>query len=126
MAVYTTIRRAHTTPMLTEKDTVINYGKAVVKRTDNLSSDSINVLEVKVIYKAVDSFFINGSRADSTLLSSFGLKQGQTINSTNEYRFMRANETTPLVDVFYTDNTFTTANTGVCAHPTCTIVHRSC
>jgi len=93
---------------VTEKDSVIGYGKVVVKRIDNQFSDSISALEVKVTYHEVDSFYINGAVASSVILNQFGLTQGQTVNSTNEYRYMRANETTPLADVFYTDNTFST------------------
>lgn len=94
---------------LSEKDSVMGYGRAIVKALDG-TRDTITVMQVKVQYHQTDSFFIGTLPFDSTTLSLFGFAQGQATNSF-EYRFYRVNETTPLVDIFFSDNTF--SNSGI-------------
>ncbi len=95
--------------IVTEYDTVIGWGKMKVKMTNGNPSDSINVLQVKVNYQQMDSFFVAGSPANPTLMSNFGLAQG-AITTSYEYRYIRPNEVTPLVDVFFVNSNYDHTN----------------
>jgi hypothetical protein len=95
---------------VTEKDTVIGYGKASVRTSNGNGSAFIDVLQVESVTSTVDSFYINGTPASSLLLSGFHASQGQTI-ITKEQNYFRAGELTPLVHITY-DPTNTTPATS--------------
>jgi hypothetical protein len=91
---------------ITEKDSVIGYGKVIVKTASNKMSDFIPVIEVRVRYHQADSFFSGTNTLfDQNTLTSFNLAQGQTTDA-YDYKFYRSGETTPLVDVFFADSTY--------------------
>ncbi len=90
---------------VTEKDTVIGVGTVQVNTAAGKKSDFRSVIEVKIIYQQVDSFFQGTTPFPANVLQQFGLTQGQ-VTSTYDYKYYRAGETTPLVDVFFADNTF--------------------
>ncbi|MDR3681587.1 MAG: T9SS type A sorting domain-containing protein [Flavipsychrobacter sp.] len=94
---------------VTEKDTVIGVGTVQVNTAAGKKSDFRSVIEVKVIYQQVDSFFEGTTPFTANVLQQFGLTQGQ-VTSTYDYKYYRAGETTPLVDVFFADNTFSPQN----------------
>jgi hypothetical protein len=77
---------------------------------DNDTTKKIQVLQDKVITTETDSFTINGAPFPPSLLFTLGVTQGMTTN-TYSYKFYRAGRlTTPLMQVWYTDGSFTTVS----------------
>ena len=95
------------TSYVTEKDSVIGWGKMRVKTLAGTPSGWFNVLQVKTIKRTVDSFFISGIPASVTLLSHLGLTQGQVTTSYDQ-NYYRQEEITPFANVQFTDSTYTT------------------
>ncbi|MBS1589377.1 MAG: T9SS type A sorting domain-containing protein [Bacteroidetes bacterium] len=95
---------------VTEKDTVVGWGKMRVLNRVGATTGYTNVLMVKTIWQQSDSFFVGGAPASTALLTAFGLTQGQ-INNQYQYNFFRAGEVLPLMSADYKDNTF--SNTKV-------------
>ena len=107
---------------VTEYDTVIGWGKMKVKRADGTPSALVDVLQIKVNYQRTDSFFVGGTPTNPTpasplLLSQFGLTQGN-ITTSYEYRYVRANEVTPLVNVYFVNSNYSNTNVNK------TVVHQ--
>ncbi|MFI4962640.1 MAG: T9SS type A sorting domain-containing protein, partial [Legionellales bacterium] len=92
---------------VTEKDTVIGWGKMRIKTLAGTPSGYMNVLQVRTMTTTLDSFFVNGLPAAPTLLSALSLTQGQ-ITKTYEQNFYRVNEVTPLAYVQFSDSANTT------------------
>ncbi len=86
-------------------DSVIGWGKMRVALSGTSSSDWIPVLQVRHMISNTDSFYIGGTPAPASLLSNFGLSQGQ-VTSTYVTRFFRAGSITPLVEVEHVDNSY--------------------
>ncbi len=90
---------------ITEKDTVLGYGKVKVKDIDGNGSGYMDVLQVQSITKTVDSFYLNGALAPASFLPA-PLVQGYTYTSNEQY-YYRAGEFTPLAHITF-DSTNTT------------------
>ncbi len=95
----------------TMQDSVIGWGKMKVKNAAGDTTTYMDVLQVKTIHTAQDSFYLAGSPASPTLLAGFGLVQGMITNLFEE-NFYRPNEVTPLLKVEYSDSTYTTPVSG--------------
>jgi len=98
----------------TEYDTVIGWGQMKVKQPDGFPSTFMDVLLVKVNNQRMDSFYVGGSSTNPTpappaLLSQFGLSQGM-ISTSYQYRFIRANEVTPLATVYFVNSNYDNTN----------------
>ena len=93
----------------TRFDTVVGWGTIKVPLTAG-STAPISVLMVKRSVVGTDSFFMNGTLAPGTLLSAFGLSQGQqTIN--NRYSFWRKYAVYPMAVFNFGSSNFTTLST---------------
>ena len=94
---------------VTETDTVTGWGQMKVKKTDGTSGGYQLVLQVRKKIVTIDSFFINGAPASSTVLTGFGVTQGS--RSVQHFvNYYRPNEAYPLASVGYTDTTYTTVS----------------
>jgi hypothetical protein len=91
---------------ITEKDSVVGWGKMRVKDASGVPSPYLNVLQVQTTIIKIDSFYINGVPAPLALLSIFNLTQGKT-DSTFLHNYYRAQEITPLAEVRFSNGTFT-------------------
>lgn len=92
----------------TVKFTVIGWGKLRVNDlSGNNPSGYMDVLQMKEEHATADSFFIGGSPAPPSLLAAFGLFQGQ-VTQLSYLNFGRKGEYRELVQINYTDNTYTT------------------
>lgn len=91
----------------TIKNTVVGWGKMKVNDENATPSGYMEVLMVKIERTVADSFYLGGSPAPTSLLTAFGLSQGQT-QSKYSYAFYRAGEYAELLEVIYTDNSFST------------------
>ncbi|MCX6351329.1 MAG: hypothetical protein NTX03_05650, partial [Bacteroidetes bacterium] len=86
-------------------DSVAGYGKIVVPvQHGAFKSDSYNVILIKSVIRVIDSFYINGKPADSTLLASMGARQGMDSTFIHA-NFYRENYSTPLM-TFVTDKKY--------------------
>lgn len=94
---------------LTEKDSVVGWGKMKVKDGNGNNSGFMNVLEVRKSYTITDSFYLNRAVASASLLIPFGLSQGMVTNA-YEVSYYRAGEIFPLLRVGYNDNTYNAAS----------------
>lgn len=92
---------------ITQKDSVIGWGKMRVKDLSGSPSAYLNVLQVQTTIIKTDSFYINGSLAPLPLLSIFNLAQGRT-DSTFLHNYYRAQEVTPLAEVRFSNGSFST------------------
>jgi hypothetical protein len=89
-------------------DSFVNFGTIKLMLPDSTVTKAINVLQDKVITTEKDSFLVNGSPASTPFMLAMGISQGMTTN-TYSYCFYRVGRlTTPLVQVWYTDGTFST------------------
>lgn len=84
---------------------VVGWGKMRVNDENGVATDYMDVLMVKMVRVVKDSFYLAGSPAPASLLSAFGLSQGQT-QVRSVYSFYRANEYAPLLEAVYEDSTF--------------------
>lgn len=92
---------------ITQRDSVIGWGKMRVKDLSGSPSAYLNVLQVQTTIIKTDSFYINGSLAPLPLLSIFNLAQGRT-DSTFLHNYYRAQEVTPLAEVRFSNGAYTT------------------
>lgn len=107
-------------------DTIVGWGKMRVYTTSG-PSIQYDVLMDKSAQYAVDSFYLSGAPASPTVLSFFGVHQGQVTDSSYRYNFYRktsfnylltfnygndATYTTPSAKYMHSDN-ITPANVGV-------------
>lgn len=95
-------RRSH----LTRSYNVIGWGKMRVN-TPSGPSAYMDVLEVEISHRVIDSFYLGGAPAPESLLTAFGTTQGQ-VSETNYRRFYRAGELRELARVTYSNNTYST------------------
>lgn len=84
---------------------VVGWGKMRVNDENGVATDYMDVLMVKMVRVVKDSFYLAGSPAPASLLSAFGLSQGQT-QVRSVYSFYRANEYAPLLEAVYEDSSF--------------------
>ena len=86
------------------QDSVIGWGRTrVLNPVTGMASGWMDVLQVRSRQITRDSFYLGGSPASDTLLSSFGLQQGQGDTSISVY-FYRMSEYTPLAELYYDGN----------------------
>ena len=91
---------------ITEKDSVIGWGKMRIKDITGFPSDYLNVLQVQTVIIQTDSFFINSAPFSLTMLSFFGLSQFQK-DTTYEQNYYRTGEVTALAQVEFRDAAYT-------------------
>ncbi len=89
-----------------EKDTVVGWGKLSVKDVGGSPSPFLNVLQVKTIITQVDSYFLKGVPFTNTMLTFFGVSQGQK-DTIYEQNYYRSQEVTPLAKVEFRDAAYT-------------------
>ncbi|MCF8373657.1 MAG: T9SS type A sorting domain-containing protein [Bacteroidales bacterium] len=77
---------------------VVGYGKLIIPKYDGSPSDSLDVLQIKVVRTAVDSFYLNGAEAPAMLLTAFGLSQGTSF-SDSFYVFYKPNFVAPVLNI---------------------------
>jgi hypothetical protein len=87
-------------------DTVVGWGSMIVP-TGSGPSQPGQVLMVKRTTITTDSFFIAGNPAPGSLLSAFGLAQGQQTIS-NRYLFWRKHAVYPMLLINFGSDNFTT------------------
>ncbi|MBX2905222.1 MAG: T9SS type A sorting domain-containing protein [Taibaiella sp.] len=92
------------------KDTIVGWGKMKV-HTATGASAPIDVLMDKCTEYSTDSFYIGGSPAPASLLTPFGMAQGQLTDTRYRYVFQRKGSLMYLAAFIFSDNTFTTATT---------------
>jgi len=92
---------------VSETDSVVGWGQMRVRTVSGGSSPYQLVLQVRRRIMQTDSFYVGGSLASSTLLSAFGVTQGQ-VTGQYEDAFYRPNEVYPLAAVGYRSDTFNT------------------
>ncbi|MFZ4413140.1 MAG: T9SS type A sorting domain-containing protein [Bacteroidales bacterium] len=88
-------------------DTVVGRGKMRVQTTSG-PSFAYDVLMVKRTQVQTDSFYMNGLAASPTLLTAFGVSQGQSTTDMR-YIFWRENARYPLLMINFGSNNFTKA-----------------
>jgi hypothetical protein len=93
--------------IITSNNEVVGWGSIRVKRLDGKSSGTKPVLQVKTTLSTKDSLFINGSPVSQMILDQVGLQQGET-RIVYQTSFYREYEMLPIVNVTYSDATFTT------------------
>lgn len=77
---------------------MVGYGKLIIPKYDGSPSDSLDVLLLKVVRTAVDSFYLNGAEAPAVLLGAFGLSQG-AFASDSFYVFYKPNFAAPVLNI---------------------------
>lgn len=92
------------------KDTIVGWGKMKV-HTASGASAPIDVLMDKCTEYSTDSFYIGGSPAPASLLTPFGMVQGQQTDTRYRYVFQRKGSLMYLAAFIFSDNTFTTVST---------------
>ncbi len=107
-------------------DSIVGWGKMRVYTTSG-PSIQYDVLMDKSAQYAVDSFYLSGSPASATVLTFFGVTQGQVTDTAYRYNFYRktsfnylmtfsygsdASYSTPVAKYMHSDN-ITPANVGV-------------
>lgn len=90
---------------LTINKSVVGWGKMKVNNESGVATDYMDVLMVKMVRVAKDSFYLAGSPAPGALLTAFGLTQGQ-VQVRSSYSFYRVGEYAPLLELVYEDSTF--------------------
>lgn len=91
---------------ITEKDTVVGWGKMRVKDASGVPSSYLNVLQVQTTIMRTDSFFLKGAPLSPSLLTAFSVTQGQK-DTTYRHNYYRPQELTPLAQVEFHDAAFT-------------------
>ena len=91
---------------VTEKDTVIGWGKMRIVDASGGPSAYLNVLQVHTIVTHIDSFFLNGTLFNSAILYFFHLTQGQQ-DTIYEQNYYRPGEVTALAQVEFRDAAYT-------------------
>lgn len=90
------------------KDSIIGWGQMRVYTPDG-PSKPYDVLMNQITQYSLDSFYMAGSPAPATLLTAFGVTQGQKVNANNAIQFHRKGNYNYLYRIFYgADNTFST------------------
>lgn len=92
---------------VTTKDSVAGWGKMRIKNTAGNNSAYMDVLAIKTKISSRDSLMMGGTPAPPTMLGAFGFTQG-AISEGYYISWYRAGEVTPLLQVSYTDNTYST------------------
>jgi hypothetical protein len=95
---------------LYREDTIVGWGKMRI-HTANGPSIYYDVLSMFSMQHNIDSFYLNGMPAPTTLLNAFGEQQGQHTNDKNRIYYFRANRAQTLMLV--TLDSALTAFTGV-------------
>lgn len=85
---------------------VTGWGKMRVNDRNGNPTGYTDVLAIKRIETVSDSFFLGGMPAPPSLLSAFGLTQGQQI-TTYDRKYFRAGEYRGLLEIEYEDAAFT-------------------
>lgn len=85
---------------------VTGWGKMRVNDRNGNPTGYTDVLAIKRIETVSDSFFLGGMPAPPSLLSAFGLTQGQQI-TTYDRKYYRAGEYRGLLEIEYEDAAFT-------------------
>jgi hypothetical protein len=94
---------------LTVTNTVVGWGKMRVNDKGGNPTEYMDVLQLQIENSIKDSFFLAGKPAPTALLNAFGLTQGQ-VSKSYERQFLRKGEFRPLVEISYTDNTYSKKN----------------
>lgn len=95
---------------VTETVDVIGWGKARVNipmpemATTATNSVYFNVLQVRVLYQVVDSFFVEGVAISNTILNQLGVSQGQN-RLDYYYDYYRPDYVVPFIHAVHTDAT---------------------
>lgn len=92
---------------VTTKDSVAGWGKMRIKKVAGNNSAYMDVLAIKTKISSKDSLMMGGTPAPPSMLGAFGFTQG-AINEGYYISWYRAGEVTPLLQVSYTDNTYST------------------
>lgn len=92
---------------VTTKDSVAGWGKMRIKNTSGNNSAYMDVLAVQTKISSRDSLMMAGTPAPPSMLGAFGFTQG-AITETYMISWYRAGEVSPLLQVTYTDDTYTT------------------
>lgn len=90
---------------VSDRRKVIGWGKVKTPTTSG-PSPYINALLEELYILRTDSVYLGGTPMDSSLAAAFGLVQGQTINSTYQYRFYQKGIDAYLLNFSFTDATF--------------------
>jgi hypothetical protein len=92
---------------IVRSDSIVGWGKLSV-HTGSGASVQYDVLVDKLAQYAVDSFYLAGSPAPTSLLAAFGVTQGQMTDKQYAYHFYRKGATNYLMRLWYSDdNTYT-------------------
>lgn len=75
--------------ILTDSRDVLGYGKLLIPDFNGGTTDTMDVLQIKVFQQTVDSFFLMGSPAPDSVLTDIGLTQG-AVRMDTFYVFYRA------------------------------------
>ncbi|MCB9045267.1 MAG: T9SS type A sorting domain-containing protein [Chitinophagales bacterium] len=95
----------------TEKKTVKGWGKMKVDDENGNPTGYMDVLLVELERSVKDSFYLGGSPAPAPLLTAFGVSQGQVLDEYFRF-FYRAGEFKPLLELEYTNSSFTTVSSA--------------
>lgn len=91
---------------VTVTDSIIGWGTMrVFSGVTYQASIPYQVLQLKRMEVAIDSFYLNGAPAPLTLLNKLGVSQGQ-IRRNNKYKFYRENAMKPLMEFDFGYNDF--------------------
>lgn len=93
---------------ITDDRDVLGFGKLVIPDFSGGSTDSIQVLQIKVTQEIVDSFYLQGSPAPDSVLAELGLTQGSIARDTM-YVFYRAEFTSPVLELHISGNAVSSA-----------------
>ncbi len=93
------------------RDTVKGWGQMRITDGNGMTSGYMNVLAVQHREYVRDSFYLGGAPASPTLLSAFGVTQGQ-VTTRFQNLFIRDGEMTALLDLTFSDSTFTAVTDG--------------
>ncbi len=91
----------------TSTSEVVGWGLMKIKRLDGKPSGVRAVLQVKTTLSLIDSLYIGGQPAPPAILDSLDVTQGDT-NTVYQKNFFREYEMLPLVNVTYSNATYTT------------------
>lgn len=84
--------------ILTNERNVVGYGQLTIPREDGTPSAEMDVLLMKVVRSAIDSFFLGGAEAPAPLLAAFGLTQGG-FASDSFYVFYKPDFEAPVLNI---------------------------
>ncbi len=96
------------TTVRTENSTVVGYGKLLIPSFTGGPTDTMEVLQIKVISEAQDSFYLMGTLAPDSVLSTLGLSQGSVVRDTS-YTFFRADYAGIVLDLNLIGNSVASA-----------------